>query len=61
MIKEQVGRRIREIRLSKGLSQEKSALNANIDRTYWASVELGKRNISIIKTSTQSFGNVAEY
>lgn len=31
-----------------GLSQEKFALKANIDRTYLASVEAGKRNISIV-------------
>lgn len=30
-----------------GLSQEKFALKINIDRTYLASVEKGKRNISI--------------
>lgn len=30
-----------------GLSQEKFALSINMDRTYFASVESGKRNISI--------------
>lgn len=30
-----------------GLSQEKFALLINMDRTYYASVEAGKRNISI--------------
>lgn len=48
MIKKQVGLRIRQIRNDKKLSQEKAAFNAGIDRTYWASVELGRRNISII-------------
>ncbi len=48
MIKQQVGLRIRQIRNDKKLSQEKAAFNAGIDRTYWASVELGRRNISII-------------
>ena len=48
MIKQQVGSRIREIRHSKKMSQENCALNADIDRTYWASVELGRRNISIV-------------
>ena len=48
MIKKQVGLRIRQIRNDRKLSQEKAAFNANIDRTYWASVELGRRNISII-------------
>ena len=48
MIKQKVGNRIRELRTAAGLSQEKLALAADIDRTYIASVENGKRNISII-------------
>lgn len=48
MIKEKVGERVRELRLSYGISQEKLALKAEIDRTYLASVEAGKRNISIV-------------
>ncbi len=47
MITEQVGERIRERRNSLGLSQEKLALKADIDRTYLAGVESGKRNLSI--------------
>lgn len=48
MIQEKVGTRIRELRNSMGLSQEKLALMAELDRTYIASVENGKRNISIV-------------
>lgn len=48
MIKQRVGRRIRELRNEAGLSQEKLALAAELDRTYIASVESGKRNISIV-------------
>ena len=48
MIKQIVGNRIRELRSNAGLSQEKLALAADLDRTYIASVENGKRNISII-------------
>ena len=48
MIRKTVGKRIKEIRLSKNLSQEKLSLISNIDRTYIASVESGKRNISIV-------------
>ena len=47
-IREQVGKRIRELRHAKGLSQEAFALEIGLDRTYIASVENGKRNISII-------------
>lgn len=48
MIKQKVGARIRELRNDRGLSQEKLALAAELDRTYIASVENGKRNISIV-------------
>jgi len=48
MITAKLGERIRQIRLGKGISQEKFALSIEMDRTYYASVEKGKRNISII-------------
>ena len=47
MIKEELGNRIRELRQNTGLSQEKFALKIGMDRTYFASVEAGKRNIAI--------------
>lgn len=48
MIKIKVGNRIKELRKELGLSQEKLANNCELDRTYIASVENGKRNISIV-------------
>ena len=39
---------IKQIRQSKNISQEKFALQIGMDRTYYSSVEAGKRNISII-------------
>ena len=48
MITEKIGNRIRELRKESGLSQEKFAAKIGMDRTYFASVELGKRNISIV-------------
>lgn len=42
------GNRIRELRIKTGLSQEKFALKIGMDRTYYASVESGKRNIALI-------------
>ena len=42
------GDRVREIREKKGLSQEKLAELADLHRTYISSVELGKRNISLV-------------
>lgn len=47
MIQQKIGVRIKELRISLGLSQEKFALKIEMDRTYFASVEAGKRNISI--------------
>lgn len=43
-----LGNRIRDLRMKSGLSQEKFALKIGMDRTYYASVESEKRNISII-------------
>ena len=49
MIQQELGKRIRELRKAKGYSQESFARKSGIDRTYIASVEAGKRNISIDK------------
>lgn len=46
-LKIKIGQRIKEIRVKQGLSQEKLALLADLDRTYIQSIESGKRNISI--------------
>lgn len=48
MITHKIGNRIRELRAKTGLSQEKFATKIEMDRTYFASVELGKRNIAIV-------------
>ena len=47
MITEKVGQRIKDLRTEIGISQEKLALKAEIDRTHLAGVENGKRNLSI--------------
>ena len=41
------GTRLREIRLKKGISQERLAELAGLHRTYVSSVERGERNISL--------------
>ncbi len=46
-VSKKIGDRIREIRLSKGLSIEKVANGANIDYTQLSRIELGKINTSI--------------
>lgn len=48
MILVRLGNNIKELRHKSGLSQEKFALQIGMDRTYLASVEKGKRNISIL-------------
>lgn len=57
-ITKRFGARIQKIRKESGLSQEKFALKIEMDRTYYASVESGKRNISLenIKKIADGFG-----
>lgn len=47
MIQKDFGMAIKKLREEAGLSQEKFALSIGMDRTYYASVEAGKRNISL--------------
>jgi transcriptional regulator with XRE-family HTH domain len=47
-IKQQFGIRVKEVRNSKGISQEKLAELANLHRTYISSIELGQRNVSLV-------------
>lgn len=47
MIKAKVGKRIKELRNKLGISQEELAFRSEIHRTYIASLEVGKRNVSI--------------
>ncbi len=46
-IKLAFGQAIKETRIAKEYSQEKFALLIGMDRTYYASVESGHRNISL--------------
>lgn len=45
--REAFGHRVRELRLSAGLSQEELAEAAGIHRTYVSSLERGHRNVSL--------------
>ena len=47
-IKEKIGTRIRDLRQEKAMSQKDLAYDADLDRSYIASVENGQRNISIV-------------
>jgi transcriptional regulator with XRE-family HTH domain len=47
MINKALGERIRELRYAKCLSQEEFAKCIGMDRSYYATIESGKRNISL--------------
>jgi transcriptional regulator with XRE-family HTH domain len=47
-ITEKFGKRVKEIRQAKGITQEELALKAQLHRTYVSSIELGKRNVSLL-------------
>ena len=41
------GRRVRQLRKEKGVSQEAFAHEVKIDRSYFGSIERGERNVSL--------------
>lgn len=43
-----LGKKIRELRQAKGLSQESFADEAGLDRTYMGGVERGERNLATL-------------
>lgn len=43
------GQRVREIRKSRGLSQEGMAALAGVDRSYMGHIERGEKNITLTK------------
>lgn len=47
-VKLKIGKRIKEIREAINMSQKDLSFNADLDRSYIASVENGQRNISIV-------------
>lgn len=63
MIQVKFGKACREYREKMNISQEKFALSIGMDRTYYSSVEAGKRNVSIqnIKKIADGLGiNISE-
>ena len=47
-IRTRFGRRLREIRQERGLSQEELAFKAGLHRTYVSSAERGQRNVGLV-------------
>lgn len=46
------GSRVRELRLSKGFSQESFAARCDLDRTYVGGIERGERNVALRNIET---------
>ena len=47
-LKKSFGLRCRQLRERTGLSQEKFALLIDMDRSYYASIETGTRNVTLV-------------
>jgi transcriptional regulator with XRE-family HTH domain len=47
-IRVRIGKRIKELRLGLGLTQEALADKVDLDKTYINEVENGKRNVSVV-------------
>ena len=43
------GKRVREVRRNKGISQERLAEMAGIDRSYMGNIERGEKNVTLKK------------
>lgn len=50
-----VAQTVRKARKAAGLSQEKLAFEAGLDRTYVSQVERGKRNVTIVVLARLAF------
>jgi transcriptional regulator with XRE-family HTH domain len=46
-VTERFGRRVRQLRIGLGLSQEALAAKCRLDRTYVSGIERGKRNVGL--------------
>ena len=53
---QKLGRRIRELRLSRGWSQEELGAQCGIDRTYVSGVERGVRNPTVTVVAAVAAG-----
>lgn len=53
-----IGRNLRRLRVDKGLSQERLALESGIDRAYVGRVERGSENVTV--STLEAFAKVLE-
>lgn len=49
------GKRVKQLRLEKGISQEQLADDAGIERSYMGAIERGERNPSLDKVTSIAF------
>ena len=52
----QFGKKVRELRKQKGLSQEELAFRANLHRTYIGMIERAEKNITIVNIDKIAHG-----
>jgi transcriptional regulator with XRE-family HTH domain len=57
-IRQTIGWNLRRLRVAKGLSQEKLALEASIDRSYVGRIERGMENVTV--SALDALANVLE-
>jgi transcriptional regulator with XRE-family HTH domain len=50
-----LGSNVRELRKRRNISQERLALEADLDRTYISQVERGRRNVTIVNLCRLAF------
>jgi len=55
-VKLRFGRRVRQLRVARGLSQEELALRSELDRSYIGQVERGERNVSLVNIERIAIG-----
>ena len=55
-VRDQFGRRIRELRLARRFSQEQLAERAGLHRNYVGGIERGERNVAILNIAKLAVG-----
>lgn len=55
-LKRSFGNRCRDLRNRTGMSQERLALSIGMDRSYYASIETGTRNVTLINMAKIAHG-----
>ena len=61
-LQNRIGKRIRDIRISKGVSQSQLALMTSMTKSYMSEIEAGKKNLTLrtLQTIATSLGITLE-